>query len=359
LGEGDIVSFEGSGSDEHGYDVGSDDYGERPFGVRPFGARPFGVRPFGVRPFGVRPFGVRPFGVRPFGVRPFGVREGPGSGRVDPEEWGADIAELFCERSAVVRLGASLASTDDDLWVPTSTPYVAFRAPGAPPPATPPPVATTPLSPREWRLEAWASAPIGFVRNLARNPEVGDALKADLAEGLARQADSAFLEGTAPPGIAARAGLEVAGAADLLAAIRGLVSTVRTKVDPSFGSPGWVLHPETLDALTLLTTTDGLTPGGAQARTLDTLRLLTLNGADGGTLLGYGFATSPVATKGTKPRIYFGADWREAWIAVGAKPVVVDTPADPAVPDALVIRASMTLDFTLRRDNGFAWADAS
>jgi hypothetical protein len=38
--------------------------------------------------------------------------------------------------------------------------------------------------------------------------------------------------------------------------------------------------------------------------------------------------------------------------------VIVDTPAAQEVSGATVIRASMTLDFILRREDGFAWADA-
>ena len=37
--------------------------------------------------------------------------------------------------------------------------------------------------------------------------------------------------------------------------------------------------------------------------------------------------------------------------------MTVDNPVAPAVPEAVVIRASMTLDFALRRDDGFATAD--
>ena len=96
---------------------GTRPFGTKPFGTKPFGTKPFGTKPFGTRPFGTKPFGTRPFGVRPFGTRPFGTRLGEG-GYLDPDEWAADIAVLVCERSAVVRLGATVVSGDYEVRVP-------------------------------------------------------------------------------------------------------------------------------------------------------------------------------------------------------------------------------------------------
>src|SRR6187431_1258696 len=107
--------------------AGDDGYSERPFGGRPYGGRPYGGRPFGGRaeddrpfggrPYGGRPYGGRPFGGRPFGGRPFGGRQGEEEGRpvLDPDEWSADVAELVCQRSAVIRLGATVVADEYEL----------------------------------------------------------------------------------------------------------------------------------------------------------------------------------------------------------------------------------------------------
>ena len=272
-------------------------------------------------------------------------------GQLDPAEWSEEVCELVLARSAVVRLGATVVSSDADLSIPTATPAVDFRGPGVPPAAPPGAAAVEQLSPREWRLEAWISIPNPVFRSLEENPELAQTLKADLAEALARRADEAFLSGPPKENVAARAA-PVPTAGSLLETARDVVSAVRA-AEAEFHSPGWILHPSTLDALTSSTTTNGLVPGGAQPRSLDSLRLLTLDGVDGGALLGYPFATSTAAGE----RLFFAADWRQAYVCVAETPVTVDAPVAPAVAEAVVIRASMTLDFALRRDDGFATAD--
>ena len=225
----------------------------------------------------------------------------------------------------VVRLGATVVSSDADLSIPTATPAVDFRGPGVPPAAPPGAAAVEQLSPREWRLEAWISIPNPVFRSLEENPELAQTLKADLAEALARRADEAFLSGPPKENVAARAA-PVPTAGSLLETARDVVSAVRA-AEAEFHSPGWILHPSTLDALTSSTTTNGLVPGGAQPRSLDSLRLLTLDGVDGGALLGYPFATSTAAGE----RLFFAADWRQAYVCVAETPVTVDTPVAPAV----------------------------
>ena len=69
------------------------------------------MRPAGMRPAGMRPAGMRPAGMRPAGMRPY---EDSG-GYLDPDEWGSDIGDLFCEYSAVVRMGARLVFNLSDL----------------------------------------------------------------------------------------------------------------------------------------------------------------------------------------------------------------------------------------------------
>ena len=176
----------------------------------------------------------------------------------------------------------------------------------------------------------------------ALQAELSFTLKSDLADGLARGADSAFLAGAKPRGISARADLEVTKAASVLETVRAVVTNLREKQEaPEFRQPGWILHPRTLDDLTRSPVGD----------TLDKYRLLRLDRADGGTLAGFPFVTSPGTVEAEPPptRVYFAADWSDAFVGIGERPVIVDTPAAPEVSGATVIRASMTADFILRR----------
>jgi HK97 family phage major capsid protein len=346
---------------------------ERPFGVRPFGVRPFGVRPFGVRPFGVRPFGVRPFGVRPFGVRPFGVRSGSDDGVVDLDEWSAVIAELVCEYSAVIRLGATVVSDDYELRVPAVD-----ATPGAPKylkqtETDDDPAEEKPrlkgrelrLRPRDHELAAKVVLPDRLARDIYRDDVLAFAVKEDLAEALALRADQAFLHGAVQPapqptGISNLVA-GIPGGSDLLQTARDLVTEIRTVdpvLNPVFRAPGWVLHPETLDLLaqTLVTLpASSLTPPA----TVDMVRNLLTVEADGGELLGYPYVVSAAAydDQDKVARIYFSADWREAWIGVGGALVDIDISADVHFQtDEIVIRATMSHDFLLRSPRAFTWA---
>jgi Phage capsid family len=356
----DGSDWQGEGGEEFEEPIADRPYGARPYGARPYGARPYGARPYGARPYGARPYGARPYGARPYGARPYGARpygarpydeSGP-PGPVEPAAWGDEICELVLSRSAVVRLGATVVSSDAEVSIPTASAKVQFRLPGGERPVKTeiPARDAEQLNPVEWRLEAWISVPNRVLRSLAANPELSFTLKSDLADGLARGADSAFLAGAKPPGISARPDLEVTKAASVLETVRAAVTKVREKREaPEFRHPGWILHPRTLDDLTRSPVDD----------TLDKYRLLELDGADGGILVGFPFLTSPgtVEAEPPPPRVYFAADWSEAFVGMGERPVNVDTPAAPEVSGATVIRASMTLDFILRRADGFAWAD--
>ena len=239
----------------------------------------------------------------------------------------------------MVTLGATVVSSDAEVWIPTAAPNSIFIET---PPEEPPSIKPIRLSPRRWKLEAWAVVPDALYRYLGANPELAQALKSDLADSLARDADAKFL-GELP---------RRDGAAEsLLETVLDIVTEIRGKADVDFRSPGWILNPATLDKLTR-----SGEPGGDAARTLDTFRLLTLDGADGGTLVGLPFVTSGAATK---PEIYFAADWGDAWVAVRGTPVTIDTPVEPSVVGAVVIRASMNVGFALRRKDGFAWANDS
>ena len=285
----DGTDFEG-GEEFPERPFGGRPFGGRPFGgrrgeERPFGGRPFGGRPFGGRPFGGRPFGGRPFGGRPFGGRPFGGRRGEaeGDGYLDPDEWSADVAELVCERSAVIRLGATLVASDQELPVNAFDAQAGFRAPGAagPPAAVGVPGAPAMLHPGDHELEAGVVVTPEVRRALEANPGLADEIKVDLAEALARGADQQFLQTIAahvPPPLGVVPG-------DLLATARGVVAAVRPAgppFPPVFRNPGWILAPETLELLTTLPTADCLVAGGPGARTLDSYRILQLDGVDGG-----------------------------------------------------------------------------
>ena len=342
-------------------------FGARPFGARPFGARdedderPFGARPFGARPFGARPFGARPFGARPFGARPFGARGGDGP--FDAHQWATDIAELVCEYSAAIRVGSTLVFGDSEVQVPVANAAAGFRAPGA---AGPAPVATAQvlLQPGEWQLEVNITAPLGVVSGVAARPDLAATLKVDLAEALARGLDQAALVGSAAgPGPQGIENLLLPtpgpGQAQLLRWVRDMANLVRA--NNPVRSPAWILTPSALTAIAEFLTGDGLVAaGGAGAppgRSVDTFQILTYNGADGGTLLGYPFLMGRVMPTpgGPQPKIgvYFSVDWREALIGLDPSTVTVGIRGGPG---ALVqVTAMMPLDFNLRWPPAFAW----
>ena len=327
---------------------GAKPYGAKPYGAKPYGAKPYGAKPYGAKPYGAKPYGAKPYGAKPYGAKPYGAKPYEESGPVDPAEWGDEICELVLSRSAVVRLGATVVSGDSEVTISTAIPDVTFRGPGVARPSWLAPAHEEQLSPREWRLEAWISVPNRTLRSLAANPELSYTLMSDLADGLAVRADSAFLEATDPQGIGVRPGLRVTATGALLGTVRDVVTDVRARAGvPEFRCPGWILHPTTLDDLTR----------DPVATTLDTDRVLVLDGADGGMLIGFPFVAAPGALGASAPKVYFGADWSDAIVGIGERPVTVDTPAAPSVSGATVIRASMTLDFVLRRAYGFAWAD--
>lgn len=291
------------------------------------------------------PIAERPYGAKPYGAKPY--EEG---GPVEPAQWSDEICELVLARSAVVRLGATVVSSDSEVTIATTRPVVGFRGPGVGRPAALPPAAEVALSPPEWRLEAWIAVPNRVLRSLSDNPELSYTLKSDLADGLVRAADEAFLEAVTPPGIANQAP-RLPGSGAVLNTMRDVVQLVRrTWAPPEFRQPGWILHPATLDVLTR--TPD---PG-----TFDRYSGLQLDGADGGKVIGFPFVTSPVTGMSKWPfdfRIYFAADWSQALVGIGERPVKVDTPTQPAPQGATVIRASMTLDFVIRPIGGFVCAD--
>jgi hypothetical protein len=334
-----------------GTDWDNEDEGSPPpFGPKPFGPKPFGPKPFGPKPFGPKPFGPKPFGPKPFGPKDVGDTEGLYS---SADDWGAVLAELVCERSAVIRMGATLVA-GPELRVPTFAPNAEFRPPGQ---AGPDPGGTqelqNPLRPGDWMLEAAIGVPIRILDAAFERVEIAESFLLDLAEVLAVAVDKMCLGTGAggPQGIDPR---RPATGGALLANLRDMVQATRSARPAR--NPGWILHPDALDTVARFVTQDGL-GGNPAGRTVDSSRLLELDGADGGTLLGFPFLTSAAATEGGDARAYFSVDWQEAWL--GVEPYLVSLYAtgepldDP--PGSTVLRASMPLDFTLRREDAFAW----
>jgi HK97 family phage major capsid protein len=221
------------------------------------------------------------------------------------------------------------------------------------------------LHPRRHELAVKIIIPNDLACTLAEYPDVAQALKHDLARALALRADRAFLHGDGnlePRGIT-NTGLVDPGlaAADLLALVRLMVSTVRGKgINGRFGCAGWILHPDVLDALSGLLTNDGLTSvavGTPGAWTLDAVTLLTHDGRDGGMLAGYPFVVTPAADDGRAPTLHFSSDWSEAWIGAYRQLVTVDVSTDVHFQtDETVIRAVMHHDFVVRRPKYFVYA---
>jgi Phage capsid family len=363
---------------------------------RPYPSRPYPSRPYPSRPYPSRPYPSRPYPSRPYPSRPYPSRgedgEPPESGGPYPQEWSSDVAELFCARSALVRLGAQLVFGDCDLDVPGVMPGVPPRYLAQPQPTPSPnlpapmtsrpkpsaPVSTRRLQPSEHELAWELVVPNRLARDLAEHPDLGWALKRDLAEGLARTADAAFLNG-APAGplgvanIVAAAGAPApppaAVAPNLLWRLRTLVETLRRRTGVIFGSAGWIIHPATLADLTFLTTSDYRVaerptpaapppPAPPRGATLDANRLLTHDGRDGGTLLGYPFIISEAV--GGLPgarNIFFSSDWSEAWIGVERDLVTIELSTEARFSsDDTVIRAVMHHDLVLRRRDFFIHA---
>jgi len=350
-----------------GKPYGGKPYGGKPYGGKPYGGKPYGGKPYGGKPYGGKPYGGKPYGGKPYGGKPYGGKPYGGKSDVsDPgdwDEWSVDIGELVCERSAVIRQGATLF-TGDELELPALAAAPAYRAPGQPsqaplPPAQPPPS----LRPGAWTLEAVVAVPLTILGVITANPDVAYMLKLDLAESLAQRADATFLAGTAagggPPGIAdlvARTPGPVAGGGQRLQRLRNLVAAIRA-TEP-LRNPGWVLHPAALDAVATFFTRDVVTASTASGRrSVDTFDIFKYDGADGGMLLGFPFLTSAGAVWRQRPAAFFSADWEEAWIGFDPSFIRVTFPGAGA-GGAINLTVSMQLDFALRRTSAFAWAVA-
>jgi Phage capsid family len=361
--------------------------GMRPAGMRPAGMRPAGMRPAGMRPAGMRPAGMRPAGMRPAGMRPAGMRPYEGSsGYLDPDEWGSDIGDLFCEYSAVVRMGARLVFNLSDLPFPSSpmqdgstyvpepvtvepdvAPGQALQAaaaaarsssggqnamPGLPAETTTTILFRRRLRPKAHELTVQVGMRNPLVQSVVDHPDVAWALKQDIAYALAFRADQGFLQrgpsGDAPHGITQFEGAVAHPAGGTSAqTAREMVHKLRDG-GAHFVHPGWILHPATLDDLSSELEERGATAAG---------RLLTCDGTDGGTLFGYPYVLSaaPDPTREGPRPMYFSSDWTAAWIGAGCPLVTVDVSPDAGLfaRDVLIIRAVTHHDFSLRSPECF------
>ena len=259
-----------------------------------------------------------------------------------------------------MQLGATVVPIEDQLWGPGHGLSVGFR-----PVAAPIAVGDIELDPSRHTIDALVAMPSALVARVSDDPELAGPAKADLAEALVNEADRAMLVGPNPlKGISSQVVSAGTVPNDLLATLRGILAQV-FNVAPrvAFRNPGWILHPLTVVWLSEIRTTDGWSNNNVQgARTLAELGLFRFDAARQGMLLGLPFVTSRVPPVGAsaqpKPRIFFGADWDEAWIGVDPSFIDVDLAGRPAVQGARVIRASMSIDFDLRRKEAFAWANS-
>ncbi len=334
------------------------------------------------------PYPPRPYPPRPYPPRPYPPRDERPDCSLDPFEWSADVAELFCAESALVRLGARLVYDEDDLPIAaierqgdSEAPEYVKRPESTDPASSDEPklkkseekktarVSERHLRPKEHELAVKVIIPNDLACTLAAYPDVAWALKQDLARALALRADQAFLHGAGgntptPLGITHTHPVDplVAGA-DLLALVRLMVKTARQR--GRFGCAGWILHPNTLNDLSEIFTSSGMTAAQVAAAgvvppgawTLDAVTLLTHDGSDGGVLVGYPFIVTPAAQDGNSTMLHFSSDWSEAWIAAHRQLVTVDVSTDVNFQtDEMVIRAVMHHDFAVRRPRYFVYA---
>jgi hypothetical protein len=363
----------------------------RPYPTRPYPTRPYPTRPYPTRPYPTRPYGAaqpawRPYPTRPYPTRPYPTREedvvaGAPDRGLDADEWTTDVSALFLSRSAIVRLGGRLLVGEGRIPVPRlrragAPDYV--KPPEPPEPPKPPKDVKPPEPPKppkdadpQWSLQrgaektyevhaelgnlvpsrkelAWKVVlPDDVARDLAEQPEPAWAVKEDIADALAVRADRAMLAGHPPlKGIKDLPDVAPGGdPAGLAAVARALLAKARGGVRSSFRDAGWILSPESLDDIRELMQGN---------RTWDSTQLVMPDGEDGGFLLGYPF----VATQAAEERIYFSADWSEAWIGMRRRVVTVSISKDAHFKsDETVIRAVSEHDFLVRRPELFAVAE--
>ena len=276
---------------------------------------------------------------------------------LDPAAWSKDVTELFAQRSCLVRLGAHFIAADEPLSLVAvggggPPAYVDLAEPD-PETGVPAEASSRTLFPDRCELAWTVVVPDGLARELDRQPERGRGLKEDIADRLAFVADQAFLTGGPAPdrplGIARRQTTGEVGVAALGAdLLYMLVETGRLDQDETPGRAGWIIDPATF------VTIARLEQGG---RSWESTGLLEHDGTGTGLLLGYPFVVTAAvapADAASELRLYFAADWGEAWIAAGGGGVRVDISADErSTSGETVIRAVLRHDFELRRSGRF------
>jgi Phage capsid family len=318
-------------SESGGRPYGLKPYGLKPYGLKPYGLKPYGLKPYGLKPYGLKPYGLKPYGLKPYGLKPYGLKP---YGLKSPEadlgaEWSADVSELVGERSAVIRLGATVVCADDDVHVP----WLGDLAGGVMP------FNEQALASTANTVTARVQVPNRRARDLFGDTDLGDTVKLDLAERLARSLDEVLLVWPADRRPDPEQDNDLGRLRDVLELVR----------DFPFRNPGWAIDRVTFDELTRAVTDDGLTSGVA-GRTLDTYPLLRRDGADGGVLLGLPAVTS------AGDRVCFSADWDELWVGIDRSLVNVSLSEDSAFDaDETVIRATMRFGHVLRRPEAFGW----
>ncbi len=113
-------------------EAGARPYGLKPYGLKPYGLKPYGLKPYGLKPYGLKPYGLKPYGLKPYGLKPYGLKPYGLKGGADDatgEAWSAEVSELVTERSAIIRLGATVVSAEDNRDVPVLGPFLAGTLP--------------------------------------------------------------------------------------------------------------------------------------------------------------------------------------------------------------------------------------
>jgi hypothetical protein len=304
--------------------------GGRPYGLKPYGLKPYGLKPYGLKPYGLKPYGLKPYGLKPYGLKPYGLKPYGLKGELDEaagEEWSAQIAELVTERSAALRLGATVVSAEDNRDVPVLGPLN---------PAGTFPVVQLVLGSQAQTVNMQVVVPNRNARDFADHPELADPLKADIAEHLALALDRGVLA------IIPR----TPGAGDLLQRHRRLVRVVQAH---PLRNPGWIIHRRFFDRLSRLPTANTMVVAAPANRSLDSYAALQRDGADGGRLFGFPVITSSVG------RTLFSADWSELWIGVERSLVNIAVSQEGGfAADVILIRATMNFGSLLRRPAAFA-----
>ena len=243
--EGTMPNVRGSSTD--GLDEGG---GERPPTGRKDPMRPPTGRKYPMRPID-RKYPMRPYGVvgdprqdwpppqpdkypmRPYDARKYPMRPYDEPGTLDPDEWSADVSQLFCCSSAVVRLGARLVYDGDAIPaadVPLTWPGPTYQPPGLVKPVDNPVAPVQVLRPASHELAVTVPLSNQLANDLASRPDVAWAMKEDIANALALAADGGFLNGAGPPGltgVAAVATRTGPAGLDPLAKARKMVAQLR------------------------------------------------------------------------------------------------------------------------------------